>query len=123
MTAHFKQERDWQILQDRITSILQKFGRKDAFGDGDFWLLDDNWGRYRQELEFQNLTLLQPDIIKSLQALLADMPNWHITVRIDVSGTEDRWPGMGLIIYHDEVVDELQRDFLPEEFRNIRYGN
>jgi hypothetical protein len=121
MSGNSEQEREWQILQDRIIGLLQRFGRKDAFGEGDYWLLDDNWGRFRQELEIQNLKLLQPHIVKSLQVLLADYPKWYITARVDVPGKEDSWPSMGLVIYPGEIVDDLQRDFLPEEFRNIMY--
>jgi hypothetical protein len=116
------QEAQWQALHDRITEVLDQFGSKNPFRKGDYWLVDDNWGWYRHQLEFQNLSLLQPHIIKSLQALLADYPNWDITVRIDVPGKENTWPGMGLIIYHDEIVDELQREFLPEEIRKFSYG-
>jgi len=29
---------------------------------------------------------------------------------------------MGLIIHSDEVVDELRRDFLPPEFRDVVFG-
>lgn len=121
MSGNLEQEREWQVLHDRIDSLLQRFGRKDAFRDGDYWLVDENWGRYRQVLEIQNLRLLRPDLIKSLQALLADFPKWCITSQVDVRGKEASWPGMGLVIYSDQIVDELQRDFLPEEFRNITY--
>jgi hypothetical protein len=114
-------EREWQILHDRITDLLDRYGRKNAFGEGDYWLLDDYLGPRRQELEIQNLNLFKPHIIKSLQALLADFPNWHITAQVDVPGKEDSWPGMGVVIYPDEIVDELLRDFLPQEFRNISY--
>jgi hypothetical protein len=116
-----KQERDWQILHDRITATLDRFGQKNAFGKGDYWLVDDNWGRFQQQLEFQNLNLLQPHIIKALQELLAGYPDWEITVRIDVPGKEKIWPGMGIIIYNDEIIDELQRQYFPEEFRNYTY--
>ena len=116
------QERDWQVLHDAITGTLDRYGKKNAFREGDYWLLDDNWSWYVHQVEFFSLRLLQPHIIQSLRSLLADFPYWHITVRIDVPGKEDSWPGMGLIIYPDEVVDELRRDFLPEEFRNVIFG-
>jgi hypothetical protein len=124
MAAEIKslQETQWQHLHDRITDILDQFGRKDPVRQGDYWLLDENWGWERQQIEIQNLSLLQPHVIKSLQALLADYPAWDITVRIDVRGTEDSWPGMGLVIYHDEIVDELQRQYFPEQFRSFFYG-
>lgn len=116
-----QQDKEWQILHDGITETLDRFGRKSPFTGGDYWLLDENWGWYRQQVEIQNLNLLHPHVIKALQALLADYPNWDITVRIDVPGKEKSWPGMGLIIYHDEIVDELRREFLPPEFRDIVY--
>jgi hypothetical protein len=73
------------------------------------------------QLEFQNLALFYPTCIKALQALLIDFPDWEITVRVDVPGTEKKWPGMGIIIASDEIIDELQRDYLPPEFRDLKY--
>jgi hypothetical protein len=55
-----KQERDWRTLHDAITAILDRFGRRDAFGEGDYWLVDDNRGRRSHQLEFQNLALFKP---------------------------------------------------------------
>jgi hypothetical protein len=115
------QAREWEVLYGRTAEVLSRYGRENPFREGDYWLLDENWGRHRLDLEIQNLNLFKTHIIKSLQVLLTDYPNWHIKVQVDVPGTEGVWPGMGVVIYPDEIVDELQRQFLPEEFRNIRY--
>lgn len=115
------QDRDWQILHDRIAAILDRFGRRDAFGNGDCWLVDDNWGQYRHLIEIQNLNLLQPHIVKALQAALADYPRWELCIGVDVIRGDRKWPGMGLIIYSDEIVDKLERAYLPPEFRDLRY--
>lgn len=110
------------MLHDRIKETLDRVGRIDPFGEGDYWLVDDDWGQFRHQLEFQNLELFRLDVIRSLQALLIDFPDWSISVRVDVPGTEASWPGMGLIIFNDRIVDELQRDYLPERFRQINYS-
>lgn len=115
------QEKEWQALHDKITETLNRFGTKDAFGKGDYWLVDDNWGWYRHQLEFQNLNLFHPDIIRALQALLIDFPDWEITARVDAIGKEESWPGMGLIVARDKIVDELRREFLPPEFQSFHY--
>jgi hypothetical protein len=122
MTADdIAEESEWQSLHDRIIEILDRLGKKDAFREGDYWLLDENWGWERQQLEFQNLALLEPTVIHSLRALLSDYPDWDITVRIDVPGTEEKWPGMGLLISHQEIIDDLHREYFPPQFRNFFY--
>jgi hypothetical protein len=115
------QDREWHRLHDQITELLDRYGKKNAFGKGDYWLVDDNWGWKRHQLEFQNLDLFRAVVIKSLQSLLADFPEWDITVRVDVIGKEKMWPGMGLVISHDEIIDDLKREFLPPEFRTLLY--
>ena len=117
-----RQEAEWQELHDRVTAVLDQHGRKDPFGDGDYWLVDENWGWRDLQLGFQNLALLQPHIIKSLQALLAGYPGWQITIEVDAPDGGASRPPMGLVVFHDEIVDELQRDHLPEPYRSIRYG-
>lgn len=117
----YGQDREWHILYARIAATLDRFGRRDAFGNGDYWLIDDNLGARRHLLEIQNLDLLKPHIVKSLQSLLSDYPDWEISAGIDVIKDNRNWPGMGLIIYSDEIIDKLERDYLPPEFRDLRY--
>jgi hypothetical protein len=82
--------------------------QKNAFGNGDYWLVDEDLGSYRQKLEVQNLNLLHPRIIKSLQSLLDGYPDWEIMFRVDVRGKENVWPAMGLIIHDHEIIDDLR---------------
>ena len=67
------------------------------------------------------MNLLQPHIVKSLQALLAGYPDWEIMFRVDVVGKENKWPAMGLIIPDQEIIDDLHREYLPDEFRNFSH--
>ena len=104
------------------TLLLRAFKERGTLsGRGDYWLVDDDLGLYVHKLEVQNLKLLQPHIIKSLQALLYGYPNWEIMFRVDVIGKESEWPAMGLIIHDDGIIDDLKREFLPEEFRHLVY--
>jgi hypothetical protein len=116
-----QQENEWGILYDRIGALLRRFGEENPVRKGDYWLLDENWGLFQHKLEIQNLELLRPHVVKSLQELLVGYPNWDIEVAVDVPGTEDKWPVMGLIIRDDEIVDGLQRRYLPPQFQDIEY--
>jgi hypothetical protein len=114
-------EQIWQALHDRATQVLDAFGKKDYRGRADYWIVDDDWGLNFIRIEAQNLQMFRPFVIESLKQLLVDFPGWHIAVRVDVRGKEEAWPLMGLLIFPDHVIDHLQREYLPEEFRAWQY--
>ena len=101
--------------------MLDRFGRKDAVREGDYWLVDDNWGWWVHQLEFTRIELYRPEVLWALQDLLIDFPKWSMTIRVDVIGKEDDWPGMGVIVYPDRIVDDLQRQYLPPEFQDVSF--
>jgi hypothetical protein len=116
-----QQEREWEILYDRIDGVVRKFGSESHVRNGDYMLLDENWGLHQHKIEIQNLNMLKSDVIQSLRGLLADFPNWEILVSVDIPGTEMTWPRMGLIIRSDQVVDGLERQYLPAPYQHVTY--
>jgi hypothetical protein len=115
------QEVEWAALHDLIKEFLRRTRWVELLGDGDYFLLDENWGSYQHQLEISNLVLLKPHVIKSLQALLADFPDWEISVGIDVVTRYQEWPPMGIIVRNDQIIDGLQREYLPSEYRDMSY--
>ncbi len=116
-----EQARIWSILYDGAQKILRRRGREDAFGRGDYWILEDNYGPPQHKIYINNLRMLDSEIVRALQTLLTPYPDWSWVVALDVSAVGDAWPEMGLIVRRDEIVDGLQRDYFPEEFRGLRY--
>jgi hypothetical protein len=84
--------------------------------------VDDNLGIPRHKIEIQSLQMLRPAVVRSLQQVLNEFPNWEIVIAVDVPGTESKWPRMGVTVRRDEIVDDLQRKFLPKEFEGIEYS-
>lgn len=116
-----QQEHEWVLLYERVAGYLRSLGTESPIGEGDYWLLDENWGQHLIRVEVQNLNLLVPPVVKGLQRLLSDYPDWEIAMAVDVPGTETRWPGMGLVISKDGIIDELRREFLPKPIADFRY--
>jgi hypothetical protein len=118
-----EQDREWKLLYHQIKKVLQQVGEEWVSRQcrGDYLLVDDNMGWYQHKIELQNLNLLKPAVIKSLQRLVATYPNWEIVIAVDIPGKENDWPSMGLVIRDDEIVDGLKREYFPSEFQNIRY--
>jgi hypothetical protein len=115
------QSADWERLYEQISATLSPLGVENAFAKGDYWVLDDNWGQAQQRVEINNLALLDPKIIKDLQALLRQFSGWKIVVAVDVPAQTGIWPAMGLVIYPDKIIDGLQRQYFPTEFRHFQY--
>jgi len=116
-----QQEREWSVLYAGILEKLSQFGKGDRFGKADYLLVDDNYGWLRHTIEIHGLRMLQPVVIKSLQALLREFPKWEIVIAVDIPGTEKTWPRMGLTVRAEKIVDDLRREFLPDEFRRLVY--
>lgn len=112
----------WEELHRLVRKALSRFDVEGVSRDKDFWVDDDNFGTFQQKVYFRNLRLLEPAVIRSLQALLRKNPAWEIVVAISVPGDGDAWPDMGLDIRADEIIDDLKREYLPAEFRNIYYA-
>lgn len=100
--------------------MLARYGKIDPVGKGDYWLVDENLGLWCLQVELRNLNLLNSSVIKELQELLTDYPDWEIAIRVVVVGQEDTV--MGLVIANDEIIDELRRECLPPEFRSVTYA-
>jgi hypothetical protein len=115
------QEKAWGVLFDSVREVLQQFGVEDPFGKGDYLVVDDNYGFRGHKVEIHTLRMLDPQIVKALQLLLRRFPDWEIIIAVGIPGKEKLWPLMGLTIRAHEIVDGLQRQWFPPEYRDIHY--
>jgi hypothetical protein len=115
------QSRAWNWLYHQIERLLRKHGKEDYLGRADFWVLDDNWGILSHKIHINNLELLKPAVIASLQRLLRDYSAWSIVIAVAVPGPGEAWPDMGLTIRRHEIIDGLQRRYFPPAYRHFHY--
>lgn len=121
MPAKVSQMEQWNLLYDQVAVLLGRYGKADSFGRGDYLIVDDNYGWNRISVAIQNLHILNPEIVRNLQSLLTNLQEWEIVMAVDVPGTEVNWPRMGLTIRRNEIIDGLQRQYFPDEFRSFAY--
>jgi hypothetical protein len=115
------QDEAWERLYSNVRQLLNSFGTENFRQTADCWVDDDNIGTLQQKIYVRNLALLKPAVVKSLQRLLIDFPDWEIMVAVSVPGPGERWPDMGLTIRAHEIVDGLQRQYFPSEFQSLSY--
>jgi hypothetical protein len=119
-----EQEIAWGAMYDDVQLVMSRYGVENAFSEADYWLLDDNWGPQQHVVFINNLGILTSQLVLDLQAVLARFPDWEIVVTIAVLKPKDvKWPEMGLYIRSHEIIDGLQRQYFPAQFRNIVIPN
>ncbi len=58
--------KEWGELYERMKLVLLQFGDSDYNRSGDYFLVDENFGRYEHQIELHKLHMLRPEIIKAL---------------------------------------------------------
>jgi hypothetical protein len=113
----------FEVLCARVERLLERFGRPDyqpgqPYGD---YQVHDDYSEYPQVVVFvENLELLRNPLVKELEGLIREFPGWRIDLMVAVRGRED-WPNMGISIRANGIVDNLQRQYFPEEFQDLTY--
>ena len=108
----------WSDLYQRVVELLSEYGQEDAHVRGDFWVHEDYWGYPQVKVYLGNLALLKTPLIPRLRSLLSSFPGHEIIVAID---GEEHWPRMGLTIRAHEIIDGLQRQHFPAEYRSLTF--
>ncbi len=111
-------------LHERTEAVLQKCGRPDCMSDGTYgdFTVHSDYSGYPQVVVFiNNLEMLRPQIVAELQKLVEGYPGWQIALTVAVRGHDDDWPDMGIYIRPHEIIDALQRQYFPKEFRSIEF--
>lgn len=119
--ARLKKER-FELFK-RLARTLKQFGRNRS----DYYLASLRSSAYRHLVFTNSVLLLQSSVIKSLEGLLIDFPDWEIIICVvnRESDSEDvrkygyEWPDSQVIIRDDAIIDSLDRNCLPQEFRNL----
>ena len=111
---------EWLKLYRRMQKVLRPIGREGYSGEGDYWVLDENWGPgcLQQKIFVSHLEMIRPNVIHALRRQLDIYPHWEIVIAIT---SNNRWPEMGMYLRHHEIIDGLQRQFFPPEYRDFQY--
>jgi hypothetical protein len=114
-------ERIWRRLYDRAKVVLDRFSQQRDGGKLGYWIISDDWGPDFLQIEVTDLRLLHRDAVGALKRVLDDFPGWQIIMRIFALDTEPPLPRMGLLISDGRVYNDLKREFLPPEFRQLNW--
>jgi hypothetical protein len=117
-----RSEQEWSALYGELSSFLSKRGQSSPYGEGEYWLLDDDYGNGEHLLYLYREDFLSAEIVCEIRKILTRFPQWKVVVSMDViAWDKNKVPPMGLVISHDGIEDGLRREFLTSSLRDIKF--
>jgi hypothetical protein len=104
-----EQDKEWAALYVTLRKSLASLGTENAFGEGDYWIVDDNYGDKAHKLCIHKLSFLRPPALASMQTALQRFPGWRIVVQMEAEVNGVPLPPEGLVIYADGVEQHWDR--------------
>jgi hypothetical protein len=116
-----QQVKTFDSLVQAVNAVLEQYGKHDSLDPGDYSVYEDYWGFPQVKVSIANLKMLGPVVIEKLQQVIRSYPEWEIVMAVVRRPNYKDWPEMGLYIRQDEIIDGLQREYFPKEFRDLAY--
>jgi hypothetical protein len=114
MTIPDLQKAEWTALYADLRALLQAHGQEDASGEGDYWLVDDNYGTPQHKICVTNISILTRPLCRQCQRLLRQysLP-WELLfslenrahegdlgVTVTRAAIEEHWNAERLALHH-----------------------
>jgi hypothetical protein len=90
---------EWQALYAELRTLLAMYGREDPYGEGDFWLVDDDWGGPQQKVCMFNASFITPALCRQVQGLLGKyLQAWKVIFAFDKPDPRRHPEDLGLTV-------------------------
>jgi hypothetical protein len=109
MRSVSSRDEEWRRLYRDIRSVLAKFGTEDAYGEADYWVVDDDYGDTMQKVCVHRESILSPVLIKSLQAALMTFPVWRVMLQMEFPISGVPYASSGVIVHRDGVEEHWDK--------------
>lgn len=109
--------RETQALYESLGELLSRRGRSDAFGDGDYWIVDDGWVPRSHKVCVFDIAFLSPHLAAEVQSLLKEQfPQCLVWFQLEVREPGKDVPLPGLRVSATSVKHDWDRDLLRSIF-------
>ena len=110
---------EWESIYGTLKSTLAEYGHEDAFGAGDFWVVDDNYGSPQHKVcVFKPSFLTRPMVTAIQRILMGQTLQWEVLLSFDDSNSKRHPDDLGLLVRAREVIEYLNTDRLRKLYGN-----
>jgi hypothetical protein len=116
MNAETMQDTEWRLLYAKLSGLLESAGEPNPYGDGDYWLVDDNWGSMQHKLCVFRIGAITSALTDEIQKILKPFdPKWEVLVALDLKDKRYTGGPEGMVITARGVRELWDRRLLKEQ--------
>jgi hypothetical protein len=116
MDADTEQDAERRLLYAKLSGLLESAGESDPFGDGDYWLVDDNWGSRQHKLCVFRIESITSTLIEEIQKILKPFGvEWEVLVALDLKDKKYTGGPEGMLIKANSVRELWDKRLLKEQ--------
>jgi hypothetical protein len=85
MAASAEQDTEWRLLYAKLSGLLESAGDPDPYGNGDYWLVDDDWGSKQHKICIFRIESVSSTLIEAIQKILQPFgPDWEVLIALEI---------------------------------------
>jgi hypothetical protein len=112
-------DRETRALYESLSQLLSRRGTSDAFGKGDYWIVDDGWVPRSHKVCVFNVQFLAPKLAQEVQQLLKhDFSECVVWFQIEIAEPGVDVPLPGIRVFADRIEHDWDRDKLRSIFKD-----
>ena len=121
-TREEHQAKEWDALYEELEALLRKHGTQNPYGDGDFWIVDDNYGTPQHKVCVTRVSFLTRPLAVEVQRVLRRYAlAWEVLFSLDKADLRPTENDLGILVRKSDIqelwsTERMQRAF-GKEFR------
>ena len=109
-------EQDTESRLPYFSGLLESAGEPDPYGDGDYWLVDDNWGSRQHKLCVFRIEAITSVLIDEIRKILKPFrAEWEVLVALDLKDKRYTGGPEGMLIKAAGVEELWDRRLLKQQ--------
>ncbi len=104
------------MLYERLIHLFANLGTNDAYGNGQYYITEDNNGGSEQLIKIFELSLVNPYLVAEIQREVADLEmDWEVKLMLEMFDPEYTGKGESLSIFKNRIAEHWDKQRIKKE--------
>jgi hypothetical protein len=119
-----RQPKEWAALYAELGALLEKHGTQNPYGDGDFWIVDDNYGSPQHKVCVTRISFLTRPLATEVQRVLRNYSlAWEVLFSLDKAEPRPTENDLGVLVRKSDIKEYWSAERMKMAFGNdFRWG-